>query len=92
MSTGSSETLKKAGDKELAEEAERLDKLDVPPPLPPRQGFLPIDTNLFDRWFISIVCLIAIHLLWLRFIEAILPIGFATGISLVLGYVIIRWG
>ncbi len=56
------------------------------------QGFLPINTNTFDRWFISIVCLIAIHLLWFRFLEASLSINFATVISLVLAYVIIRWG
>jgi predicted small integral membrane protein len=57
-----------------------------------RQGFLPINTNTFDRWFISVVCLIAIHLLWFRFVEAYLSINIATIISLVLAYIIIRWG
>ncbi len=92
MPTESSDTLKKIEDEGMKEEVERLNKLDAPPPPAPRKGFLPIDTNLFDRYFISIVCLIAIHLVWLRFIEAILPIGFATGISLVLAFAIIRWG
>ena len=58
----------------------------------PRKGFLPIKANAFDRGFISVVCLIAIHLFWLRFIEAYLHVGFATAISLVLAYFIIRYG
>ena len=28
-----------------------------------RQGFLPFETNTFDRVFISVVCFVAIHLL-----------------------------
>ena len=28
-----------------------------------RKGFLPFTTNLWDRFFISMVCLVAIHLL-----------------------------
>lgn len=55
-------------------------------------GFLPIVTNTFDRVFISVVVLVAIHLIWFRFLEAYLSIHIATLISLVLGYVIIRWG
>jgi predicted small integral membrane protein len=57
-----------------------------------RQGFLPIETNTFDRVFISVVCLIAIHLLWLRFLEASLPLWIATVISLILGVIIVRNG
>ena len=57
-----------------------------------RHGFLPIYTNTFDRWFISIVCLIAIHLLWMRFLEAYLPIEIATVISLVWAFFVIRRG
>ena len=34
-----------------------------------RKGFLPFATNLWDRFFISMVCLVAIHLLWMRFVE-----------------------
>ncbi len=73
-------------------EIKRLKVLDDPLPQSERKGFLPFDTNLFDRYFVSIVCLIAIHLLWMRFIEAFIPIGFATVISLVLAYAIIRRG
>lgn len=63
-------------------------------PAPPKKsdGFLPFHTNLFDRVFISIVILIGIHLLWLRFMEHILPIGIATLISLAIAAVVIRWG
>lgn len=66
-------------------------------PAPPKKsdGFLPFHTNLFDRVFISLVILIGIHLLWLRFIEPILPIlpiGIATLISLVIACIVIRWG
>lgn len=55
-------------------------------------GFLPFHTNLFDRVFIGIVILIGIHLLWLRFMEHILPIGIATLISLAIALIVIRRG
>lgn len=63
-------------------------------PAPPKKsdGFLPFHTNLFDRVFIGIVILIGIHLLWLRFMEHILPIGIATLISLAIAAVVIRRG
>jgi predicted small integral membrane protein len=57
-----------------------------------RRGFLPINTNTFDRWFISIMLLVAIHLLWMRFLEAYLPIEIATILSILLGILIIRKG
>ncbi len=56
------------------------------------EGFLPFHTNAFDRVFIGVVILIGIHLLWLRFMEPTLPIGMATLISLVIGYVVVRRG
>lgn len=55
-------------------------------------GFIPFYTNLFDRGFISVVILVGVHLFWLRFMEHILPIGFATLISLVIAVIVIRWG
>lgn len=55
-------------------------------------GFLPIQTNTFDRYFISVVVLVAVHLVWFRFLETYLSINIATIISLVLGYIIVRWG
>ena len=57
-----------------------------------RNGFLPIQTNAFDRGFISVVCFVAIHLLWMRFLEASLPLWMATISSLVLAVIIVIRG
>lgn len=54
--------------------------------------FLPIETNAFDRVFISVVVAVAIHLFWLRFLEASLPLLIATVISVILGIFIISRG
>lgn len=57
------------------------------------QGFLPIKTNAFDRGFIGVMCFVAIHLAWLRFIEPLgLTLWIATGLSLVLMAIIGRYG
>ncbi len=72
---------------------------DVPPvaaaPVPAghrRPGFLPIETNAFDRVFISVIVFVAIHLLWMRFLEEYLTLYVATAISLVLAVLIVRRG
>jgi predicted small integral membrane protein len=57
-----------------------------------RGGLLPIRTNAFDRGFIAVVVFIAVHLLWMRFLEAHLSLYVATALSLVIGYVIVRYG
>ena len=57
-----------------------------------KEGFLPIKTNTFDRVFISVVLFIAIHLLWMRFLEATLSIWIATVISILLGIWIVSKG
>ncbi len=58
-----------------------------------RQGFLPIETNAFDRGFIAVVVFVAINLLWMRFLEPLgLSIYIASAISIVLGWFIIRRG
>jgi predicted small integral membrane protein len=57
-----------------------------------RKGFLPIRTNTFDRYFISVVVLVAVHLLWLRFLEQFLPLMIATALTIVMGYFIVRYG
>ena len=62
------------------------------PPKNERRGFLPLKTNTFDRIFISVVCFVAIHLLWMRFLEAYLTLWLATILSLALAVVIIRRG
>jgi predicted small integral membrane protein len=57
-----------------------------------RPGFLPIQTNAFDRCFISVVILILVHLLWMRFLEPILPLWIATLLCLGLAFFIVRKG
>lgn len=46
-----------------------------------RRGFLPIETNTFDRVSISVYLFVAICLLWMRFIEP----PDALGISVIWG-------
>lgn len=55
-------------------------------------GFLRMETNLFDRIFIGVVIFVAIHLLWMRFLESSIPLTVASIISLVLMFVIAKWG
>jgi predicted small integral membrane protein len=57
-----------------------------------QRGFLPMDTNLFDRCFISVVVLVAVHLLWMRFLEAHVTLWAATAISIALGALIVSKG
>jgi predicted small integral membrane protein len=57
-----------------------------------RRSFLPIETNTFDRGFIGVVLFVAIHLVWMRFLEANLPLWIATVLSVALMVIIIRWG
>ncbi len=59
--------------------------------LPPR-GFLPIQTNWFDRLFISIYIGVALELLWMRFLEAAIPLWVCHIIVIALCVVIIRRG
>lgn len=58
-----------------------------------KPGFLPIETNWFDRFFISVVIWIALSLFWFRFLE---PNGYSIWISnaiaLLLAVIIIRKG
>lgn len=57
-----------------------------------RRGFLPIETNTFDRVFISVILWIGISLLWMRFLEAMLPLWVSTVLCLILAIFIIRKG
>ena len=58
-----------------------------------RQGFLPIETNWFDRLFISVVIWVALSLIWFRFIEPLGPsIWIANAIALALAALIITRG
>ena len=77
----------------MTDRPQRAVEAPVAPTLPRRAGFLPIETNGFDRAFIGVVLLVAIHLLWMRFLEPLgLSLYIATAISLALGYVIFRRG
>jgi predicted small integral membrane protein len=57
-----------------------------------RRGFLPFETNPFDRVFVGLVLLVAIHLVWLRFVERFIPLIVATILSLVLCVIILLRG
>ena len=59
---------------------------------PARRGFLPIQTNWFDRLFISIYIAVAVILLWMRFLEQSIPIWICYILVLALGVVVIRRG
>lgn len=59
----------------------------------PKPGFLPIETNWFDRCFISVVIWVALSLFWFRFLEPLgLSIWICSAISLVLAVYIVRKG
>ena len=58
-----------------------------------KPGFLPIETNWFDRLFIAVVIWAALSLVWLRFIEPLgLSIWICVAISALLGMFILRKG
>ena len=57
-----------------------------------RQGFLPFRTNTFDRYFVSVMIFVALSLLWMRFVEAFLPLWISTIIAILIGIVIVRKG
>lgn len=57
-----------------------------------RRGFLPIETNKFDRVFISVILWIGISLLWMRFLEAMIPLWVSTALCLILAILIVRKG
>mgnify|MGYP001323225388 CR=1 FL=1 len=56
-------------------------------------GFLPIETNWFDRLFISIVIWIAVSLAWMRLLEPLgLSVWLATALCAALGVLIVWKG
>ncbi len=58
----------------------------------PRRGFLPINTNAFDRVFIGVVLFVALHLFWMRFLEASIPLEIGTVLSVIIGFIVVRYG
>jgi predicted small integral membrane protein len=57
-----------------------------------RRHFLPIVTNTFDRVFISVVLFVAVQLLWMRFLEARVPLWVAAILSVIAGFFIVTRG
>ena len=58
-----------------------------------KPGFLPIETNWFDRLFISVVIWIALSLFWFRFVEPLgLSVWISNVIALALAVIIITKG
>ena len=55
-------------------------------------GFLPFETDRGDRVFVSVITGIAVHLLWMRFLESALPIWVATILCVILGVITFRKG
>jgi predicted small integral membrane protein len=55
-----------------------------------RRGWLPLATTRGDRFFISLLAAALVHVLWLAFLDA--PVWWASGIALVLGAALMRWG
>ena len=54
-----------------------------------KRGFIPINTNWFDRLFIGVISYVALQLFWMRFLESVLSInvGIVLGIAWII-YVI----
>lgn len=66
--------------------------LDTPVEPTGRRGFLPISTNWFDRLFIGMIGHVALNLLWLRFLEASVPLLVGTILGLLWIVVVLIWG
>jgi predicted small integral membrane protein len=60
-----------------------LEDAEMPEVTEQKSGFLPIETNWFDRLFISVVIWVAMSLLWFRFVE---PMGLSIWISNVVAF------
>lgn len=71
----------------------QLEEDTIPELIEEKFGFLPIETNWFDRLFISVVIWVALSLFWFRFIEPMgLSIWISNVISLGLAAFIIKKG
>ena len=47
-----------------------------------KRGFIPLNTNWFDRLFIGVISYFALQLFWMRFLESIVSLNFAIGIGI----------
>jgi predicted small integral membrane protein len=57
-----------------------------------KRGFLPWSTAWGDRFFVSLLVFFLISLLWLRFVEPLLPMYVAVILGFIIGFIIIKWG
>ena len=48
-----------------------------------KKGFIPLNTNWFDRLFIGVISYVALQLFWMRFIESFASINVSIGIGIV---------
>jgi predicted small integral membrane protein len=70
-----------------------LEEEDAPEIVAEPTGCLPIETNWFDRLFISVVIWIALSLFWFRFMEPLgLSIWISNAIATALAFIIIKKG
>jgi predicted small integral membrane protein len=70
-----------------------LEEAEIPDIVDEKLGFLPIETNWFDRLFISVVIWVALSLFWFRFIEPLgLSIWISNAIAAVLAAFIVKKG
>ncbi len=70
-----------------------LEEEDAPEVVAEPTGFLPIETNWFDRLFISVVIWIALSLFWFRFMEPMgLSIWISNAIAVALAFIIVKKG
>ena len=58
----------------------------------PRIGFLPWTTTWGDRFFLSLLVLLFIGLLWLKFVEPFIPIHGALVLGIIIGTIIVKYG
>ena len=55
-----------------------------------KRGFIPINTNWFDRLFIGVISYVALQLCWMRFLESFVSLNFAIGIGIL--WIILLFG
>ncbi len=59
-------------------------------PAPARRGLLPMETTRGDRFFITLLSSAFVHVGWLAATDA--SVLWASGLSLALAFVLMRWG
>ena len=59
-------------------------------PSTPRRGWLPLATSRGDRFFMALLLAAVLHALWLALSDA--SVLYASGLALLLGAALMRWG